>query len=299
MKILLIGREGQLAWELRRTLACLGEVIALDRHTLPVSLDLSDADSIRSAVDATRPALIVNAGAYTAVDQAETDSQAAYKINAVAPGILAEEARKLGAGLIHYSTDYVFPGDATRPYREDDSTGPQSVYGKSKLEGELAIAQVGADHYIFRTAWVYGLRGRNFLLTMLRLMREREELGVVDDQLGAPTWSRAIAEASALVIASSLQQNVFAPRERSGIYHMTSEGHTSWCGFSQAIREMGLDKGMLQENCARVKPIASSAYPTPAKRPAYSVLCNGKLSDTFGIQLPHWREALSLCLETP
>lgn len=296
MKILLTGREGQVAWELRRTLACLGEVVALDRKT-PLSLNLADADSIRKAVETVRPGLIVNAAAYTAVDKAEQDRDTAFAVNGIAPGILAEQARKLGAGIIHYSTDYVFPGDAATPCREDDATGPQGVYGSSKLAGEQAVAAVGAPHYILRTAWVYGNRGGNFLLTMLRLMREREVVRVVADQLGAPTWSRLIAEATALLIARSLDADGrFAPGERGGVYHLSCGGQASWFEFAQAIRESGLAAGLLAETCARVEGIPSSEYPTPAKRPAYSVLSNDKLFEAFGLRMPGWREALALCL---
>jgi len=296
MKILLAGREGQVAWELRRALSPLGEVIALDRKTTP-SLDLGQADSIRQAVETVRPGLIVNAAAYTAVDKAEQDRDTAFAVNGEAPGILAEQALRFGAGLVHYSTDYVFPGDANTPYREADATGPQGVYGASKLAGEQAVQAAGAPHYILRTAWVYGNRGGNFLLTMLRLMRERELLRVVNDQLGAPTWSRLIAEATSLLIARSLDADgQFAPGERAGIYHLSSSGQASWFEFAQAIREAGLAAGLLADTCARVEGIPSSEYPTPAKRPAYSVLSNDKLSEAFGLRMPDWREALALCL---
>ena len=296
MKILLIGREGQVAWELRRTLACLGEVIALDRHTRPLRVDLSDADTIRTSIHETKPGLIVNAAAYTAVDKAEQEEELAFRINAIAPGVMAEEAKKLGAGLIHYSTDYVFPGDATTPYSETDPTGPQNAYGRSKLAGEQAIAEVGGPHLILRTAWVYGARGRNFLLTMLKLMRERELLRVVDDQRGAPTWSRMIAETTALMIARSLQGRDFEPGEKAGIYHITSAGQTSWHEFAGEIRNQAMQSGLLTEQCASVQPIPSSAYPTPATRPAFSALNNDKLRNSFSISLPHWQEALTLCL---
>lgn len=294
MKILITGRDGQVAWELRRTLACLGEVTALDRRS---GLDLADADSIRKATETVQPDLIVNAAAYTAVDKAEQDQANAHAVNGEAPGILAEQALKLGAGLIHYSTDYVFPGDADKPYREGDATGPQGEYGRSKLAGEQAIAATGVPHYTLRTAWVYGNRGGNFLLTMLRLMRERELLRVVNDQLGAPTWSRMIAEATALLIARSLDaEGRFTPGGRSGIYHLSAGGQGSWFEFAGAIREAGLALGLLPETCARLEGIPSSEYPTPAKRPAYSVLSNDKLFETFGLRLPDWREGLGLCL---
>lgn len=296
MKILLTGREGQVAWELRRSLACLGEVIALDRRSQP-TFDLNDADSIQKAVETVRPGLIVNAAGYTAVDKAEQDPETALAVNGTAPGILAELALRVGAGLVHYSTDYVFPGDAQAPYREDAATGPQGVYGSSKLAGEQAIQATGVPHYILRTAWVYGNRGGNFLLTMLRLMRERELVRVVNDQIGAPTWSRLIAEATALLVARSLDaEGKFAPGELGGVYHLSSGGQASWFEFAQAIRESGLAAGLLPETCARVEGIPSSEYPTPAKRPAYSVLSNDKLVGNFGLKMPDWREALELCL---
>jgi len=296
MNILLIGREGQIAWELRRTLACLGEVIALDHHTHPLAVDLADPDSLRAAADEIRPHLIVNAGAYTAVDKAEEESGLAHAINAVAPGVLAEQAKRLGAGLIHYSTDYVFPGDANTPYREDNATGPQSVYGRSKLDGEIAIAQIGAPHIILRTAWVYGTRGRNFLLTMLRLLRERDVVRVVNDQIGAPTWSRLIAEATALLIAQTRQGDRFAPEDRGSICHMTCGGQTSWYGFAQAIREYAVNAGLLPEGAGVVEPISSDEYPTLARRPTYSVLSNERFFVQYGLSLPDWRATLQLCM---
>jgi dTDP-4-dehydrorhamnose reductase len=296
MKILLIGREGQVAFELCRSLACLGEVVALDRHTEP-RVDLADPDSIRAAVRRVRPDLVVNAAAYTAVDQAEQEQELAFRINGEAPGVLAEEAAAVGAGLIHYSTDYVFPGTAQSPYREDDPVGPLSVYGHSKLAGEEAIRQVGAPHLILRTAWVYGGRGHNFLLTMLRLMREREVLRVVDDQHGAPTWSRLIAEATALLVARAACDGRFEPAGKSGTYHLTCGGQTTWYGFAAKIRELGLARGLLPESCARLEPIPTSGYPTPAHRPAFSVLANARLSENFELALPDWEQGLRLCLD--
>ena len=296
MKILIIGREGQVAWELRRTLACLGEVVALGQISSPLNLDLADADSIRRATETVKPDLIVNAAAYTAVDKAEQDRDTAYAVNATGPSILAEQALKLGAGLIHYSTDYVYPGDSAQPYQETDATGPQGVYGASKLAADEAITASGVPHYILRTAWVYGNRGGNFLLTMLRLMRERELLRVVNDQIGAPTWSRLIAEATALLIARSLNADGrFDPGERSGTYHLSCGGQASWFEFAEAIRESGLGLGKLPETAGRLEAIPSSGYPTPAKRPAYSVLSNQKLLETFGLRMPDWRDALALC----
>lgn len=296
LNILLIGSEGQVAFELRRTLACLGRLTCRSRHSTP-ALDLGDFASIAATVRELRPNLIVNAAAYTAVDRAEQEPEIAFRINAEAVGVLAESAREVGASLIHYSTDYVFPGDASRPYQEDDPVQPLGVYGRSKLAGEQAIRSVAVPHLILRTAWVYGGRGQNFLLTMLRLMREREWVRVVDDQRGAPTWSRLIAEATAILIAKAMQGGWLDLIETSGTYHLSCGGETSWHDFAAAIRSCGLARHLLPEHCARLEPIPTRDYPTPARRPAYSVLANGKLEQTFGIRLPHWEDALHLCLE--
>ncbi len=290
--ILLIGRQGQLAFELRRCLMPQGQVIALDRRSEPM-LDLADPDTLRRAVHSIRPSLIINAAAYTAVDRAESEPELAYKINAFAPGVLAEEAKRLGAGLIHYSTDYVFAGTSDRPYREDDPTGPVSIYGQSKLVGEEAIRASGAEYWILRTAWVYSTRGKNFLLTMLRLMRERPSLGIVADQQGTPTWSQVIAAATSQMLA----QTRLSLRETSGTYHLTCRGHTTWYGFAEAIRREAIALGILPESAARIEAITTQDYPTPAKRPAYSVLEVTKLEQTFGLRLPEWEHALKLCLE--
>lgn len=293
--LLLIGQEGQVAWELRRTLACLGRVVALGRATQP-ALDLLQPDTLRQTLREIRPDIIVNAAAYTAVDKAESEPDAAHRINAEAVGVLAEEARAMGIGLVHYSTDYVFSGLADRPYVEDDPTDPLGAYGRSKLAGEEAIRAAGVPHLILRTAWVYGRRGQNFLLTMLRLMREREQLGIVVDQFGAPTWSRLIAEATALMLASSRSDGRLKLGDVSGTYHLTCQGQTSWHGFAEAIRKIGLERGLLDGTTANLKPITTSEYPTPARRPGYSVLSNRKLQDRFGLMLPDWRDALDLCL---
>jgi dTDP-4-dehydrorhamnose reductase len=296
MKILLIGRSGQVAWELQRSLACVGEVIAVDRHSQPLAIDLEDADGIRRVVREIEPQLIVNAAGYTEVDKAEEETERAHRINAVAPGILAESAAEIDAGLVHYSTDYVFPGDASAPYSEESTIGPHSVYGATKLQGDLAIEQAGIPHLILCTAWVYGARGSNFLLTMLRLMRERDALKVVDDQIGAPTWSRQIAECTALIIAQCRSDGRFQPEQRSGTYHLTCAGQTSWYGFAERIRATARELGILDVGSAEVRPIATTDYPTPAKRPAYSVLSNQKLKNCFRLALPAWEDALEQCL---
>ncbi len=288
-RILVTGVGGQVGFELTRSLQGLGQVVAADR----AMLDLSDPDRIRAVVRDLRPSLIVNPAAYTAVDQAERDEAAAMRINAVAPGILAEEAKVLGAALIHYSTDYVFDGTKAAPYRETDTPLPQNVYGRSKLEGERAIAAVGGASIVFRTSWVYGTRGRNFLLTMLRLAAERSELKIVADQMGSPTWSNTIATLTAHVAARAFA--AVDPAEwwaaRSGVYHLTAGGETSWHGFASAIMELAVPAPR-----PVVLPIASSEFPTPARRPANSRLSNDKLAQTFGLAAPDWREALTLCL---
>lgn len=289
MRILITGGAGQLGWELRRTLAIFGEVVAPSRDIL----DLASVDSIVAAVRGVRPSLIVNAAAYTAVDKAESESELAMKINGDAPRILAEEAALRNAALIHYSTDYVFDGRKAEPYREDDEAAPINVYGRTKLAGEQGVMAAKAAHLIFRTSWVYGSRGRNFLLTMLRLAKERKELKVVDDQVGAPTSARLIAEATAGAIAKNFADGVLDLdrfRQMGGLYHLTAAGRTTWYGFAQAILTG-------KEGMAKVSPIPTSGYPTPARRPQNSVLDNSKLEKQFGFSLPDWKVGLQLCIE--
>lgn len=286
MKILITGANGQVGWELQRTLAPLGEVVALGRE----ALDLSNADAIRHTVRQIAPELIVNAAAYTAVDKAEEECELAQAVNGIAPGVLAEEAKSLNAALVHYSTDYVFDGLKGAPYEEIDGAHPASVYGKTKLAGEKAIAAVGAPHLILRTSWVYGARGKNFLRTMLRLANERDELRVVNDQLGAPTWSRMIAEATSAILAQCLHKGAVVLSDKGGLYHLTAAGQTSWFGFASEIVKH-------TEKPPRMTPISTAEYPLPALRPAYSVMSNSKLERTFHIRLPDWRAALALCME--
>ena len=274
--ILLTGANGQVGRELQRTLAPLGKVRALDRQ----ALDLTGMDAIRAAIRDQKPDLVVNAAAYTAVDQAEAEPDLAMLINGQAPGVMAEEAKRLGALLVHYSTDYVFNGAKPDPYTEEDEPAPINAYGKAKLAGERAIRASGCRHLIFRTSWVYGLFGKNFLRTIRRLAGEKEELSIVADQIGAPTWSRMIAEASALALRGD---------PPTGLYHMTSAGAASWHGFAKAILDTQGWNGKLV-------PIATCDYPTPASRPANSRLDNGKLAADFGLALPDWRHALELCL---
>lgn len=295
LNILLIGQEGQVAYELRRTLASIAKVTIRSRTTEP-ALDLLDFDSIRANVRALRPHIIVNAAAYTAVDKAEKESEIAFRINCSAVEVLAEEARASGSGLIHYSTDYVFSGVSTVPYCEKDPVAPLNQYGSSKYYGEEAIRAIGIPHFILRTSWVYGGQGKNFLLTLLRLMREREIVSVVDDQYGSPTWSRRIAESTASLIAISMKNGRFAPDETGGTYHLTCGGYTTWYGFAKKIREKSIVCGLLPEYCAQLYPIPTSGYPTPARRPAYSVLSNKKCFDTFGVECGKWEDALTECL---
>lgn len=291
--ILLLGGNGQVGWELRRTLAPLGPVRALER----ADVDIADGDALRRVVRDVAPSLIVNAAAYTAVDRAEEEAELAHAVNGRAPGIFAEEAKRLGAGLVHFSTDYVFDGKASRPYREDDAPAPVNVYGQSKLAGEAAIAESGCDHLILRTSWVYSMRGANFLLTVRRLARELEELRIVADQHGAPTWARLIAETTAIVLGTCGAPVCAAGLgERSGIYHLTAAGETSWHGFAAAVVAQLRESGE-SLRCRNVRPIPTSDYPTPARRPARSLLDCGKLKETFGVTMPDWREQLTLCLE--
>lgn len=285
MRILLTAPQGQVGWELRRTLAPLGEVIALGRS----QLDLANPAQAAQAVRELSPQVIVNAAAYTAVDRAEAEEALARAVNALAPGAMAAAAAEVGALFVHYSTDYVFDGCAVRPYRESDAVHPVSAYGRTKEEGERRVRDSGARHLILRTAWVYGPRGRNFMRTMLKLAAERDRLRVVSDQIGSPTSSRLIAEATALLIARA-----HADQALRATLHLTCGGAVSWHGFAQRIVETGAQIGLCPPR--PVDAIASSEYPTPAHRPAYSVLDNTGLRERFGIGLPHWNDALQLCL---
>lgn len=289
MNILLSGRNGQVGWELQRTLLPLGRVAAFGHR----ELDLADAAAVRRKLDEVRPDAIVNAAAYTAVDKAESELALATQINADAPGVMAEEARQRGALLVHYSTDYVFDGTKTTPYVEEDPANPLGAYARTKHAGDEAIRRSGCDHLIFRLCWVYGARGANFMLTMQRLAREREKLRVVADQVGCPSWSRMIAETTALAL-----RQVRSPadaRAVSGTYHLCSTGQTSWHGFAQAIIDlMPADS----RKCREVEAISSADYPTPTKRPAYSVMSTAKLERVFGLRLPDWQTSLRQVVES-
>ncbi|MEW6694968.1 MAG: dTDP-4-dehydrorhamnose reductase [Pseudomonadota bacterium] len=294
-RILLLGKNGQVGWELQRSLALLGEVIALDRaggtHPdtgAPLVGDLTDLDGLRQTVAALRPAAIVNAAAYTAVDQAESDAERAHRINAEAPGVLAQAATACGAWLVHYSTDYVFDGAGDRPWREDDPTAPLNVYGQTKRAGEDAIRTSGARHLILRTQWVYGVRGGNFARTMLRLARERERLTVVNDQFGAPTGADLIAD----VTAHALRQQ-WATGQGGGTYHLAAAGVTTWHGYACALidaaRRRWPEAGWRVQT---IDPVPSSAFPTPARRPANARLDTTRLRTTFGLHLPPWTQGV-------
>jgi dTDP-4-dehydrorhamnose reductase len=289
-RILLIGANGQVGWELRRTLAGLGEVIAasIEGGYGPV-VDLLDRGLLKRLVDESQPDAVVNAAAYTAVDKAETERDVAGRINADAVGELGTLLAARGTPIIHYSTDFVFSGTAHHPYKESDSPQPLNVYGETKLAGELALLDSGAQALVFRTSWVYGARGANFLLAMLNLFREREELRIVDDQVGSPTWSRMLAEMTALVLYRVLQGDLDL-KAMGGLYHLTGAGQVSWYGFASAI----LERSGLK---CRLIPIPSTDYPAPAKRPSYSVLDNTRFQQTFGLYMPDWRESLDQCLE--
>jgi dTDP-4-dehydrorhamnose reductase len=289
-KILILGKQGQVAWELQRTLASLGDVTVFGSG----QLDLANPDTIRTQVRSIQPDIIVNAAAYTAVDKAETEPELCKSINAVAPGILAELARESQALLVHYSTDYVFDGTKVGAYSETDPTNPLSVYGASKLAGERAISQVDCAHLIFRTTWVYGNRGKNFLLTILRLAAERKELKIVADQVGSPTWSRSISEATAQIIAQCRHDHSSV----KGLYNLSAAGATSWHGFANQIvdRSRSIDPE-LDLAIEQILPIPATDYPTPAQRPANSVLDNSKILADFGVQLPDWQVSLAQCME--
>ena len=294
MKILLLGKNGQVGWELQRSLQPLGELIALDRNSSPLCGDLLQPAALAEAVRAVAPDVIVNAAAYTAVDKAESDVDAARTINADAVGVLAREAKALGAWLVHYSTDYVFDGSGTVPWQESDATGPLSVYGQTKLQGEQAIAESGAKHLVFRTSWVYAARGGNFAKTMLRLAQERDKLAVIDDQWGAPTGAELIAD----VTAHALRTAMAAGQDLSGIYHLVAGGDTTWNRYAQFVLAQARQINPALGITAReVQAVATSAFPTPAKRPNNSRLNTQKLQQSFGLTLPDWQTGVQRMLQ--
>jgi dTDP-4-dehydrorhamnose reductase len=302
LRILVTGATGQVGWQLQRTLAPLGEVIARTRSQLDLSNPAETAKYVRELM----PAVVVNAAAYTTVDKAETEHELAQTVNAITPGRIAEELVGTGGLLVHYSTDYVFDGSQASPYVEDDPTGPLNVYGQTKLAGEQAIAASGCAYIILRTSWVYDTRGKNFLRTVLRLAREREELRMVNDQYGAPTWARAIAEATSQIVGRCAQQTERSGSDIRGVFHLTAAGETTWAGFAQQILDeyeslaaWPADTGEFGSPLMteRIVGISSDQYKTPARRPRNSVLNNEKLLSVFGVQLPDWRVLLRLALQ--
>ncbi len=289
MKILLLGKNGQVGWELQRALAPLGELTALDRQGDDgLCGDLTNLDGLAATVRAVQPQVIVNAAAYTAVDKAEGEPELAQRINAEAPAALAREAAALGALLVHYSTDYVFDGSGSAPWAEDAPTGPLGVYGATKLAGEQAIAQTGCPHLILRTSWVYAARGGNFARTMLRLAQERERLTVIDDQWGAPTGAELIADVTAHAVAQTRQQPA-----KAGIYHLTAAGETTWFSYAKYVLALaGQAQKAIKIKATELLPIPTSAYPTPARRPHNSRLDTRKLQTRFGLALPPWQHGV-------
>ena len=292
MRLLLIGRNGQVGFELRRALAPLGEVVAVD---FP-ECNLASTDSIRQMIDTARPDVIINAAAYTAVDKAEAEPALARAINAEAPAVIGAAAKMIGARVIHYSTDYVYDGDKATAYREDDATAPRCVYGATKRDGDAALAASGAAHFVFRTSWVFSAHGANFVKTVLRLGAERDTLSVVADQIGAPTSAALLADVTAQVLGQLRWRDAGAMP--AGVYHLTAGGETSWHGFAQAILAGGVSRGLtLRLAPDAVRAIATSEYPLPARRPANSRLDTGKLQRTFGLVLPHWQAGLDHVLD--
>ncbi|WP_353234900.1 dTDP-4-dehydrorhamnose reductase [Diaphorobacter ruginosibacter] len=288
MKILLLGKGGQVGWELQRSLGVLGEVTALDFDSAEHCGDFSNPQGVAQTVRALRPDVIVNAAAHTAVDKAESEPEFARTLNAVTPGLIAEEAARLGAWLVHYSTDYVFDGSGERPWLESDVTGPLSVYGRTKLEGEELIRQSGARHLILRTSWVFAARGGNFARTMLRLAQERDRLTVINDQFGAPTGADLLADVTAHAI-----RHLWAHPQDAGLYHCVADGMTTWFDYAKFVIDQAREiKPGLPIKAAEIAPVPTTAFPTPATRPRNSRLDTAKLRSTFGLTLPDWRHGV-------
>ena len=292
MKILLLGKNGQVGWELQRSLAPLGEIVALGTKSQIYCGDLTNLQGLTNTVQQVKPEIIVNAAAYTAVDKAESEPESAQAINADALSVLAQQAKLLNAWLIHYSTDYVFDGSGTTPWKETDSTGPLSVYGTTKLAGEKAIHDSGCKNLIFRTSWVYSARGNNFAKTMLRLAQERESLSVINDQTGAPTGADLLADVTAHAIRS-----VQLTPELGGLYHLAAAGETSWHGYAGFVIDQAQKMGLnLKVKAESITPVPTSAFPTPAKRPNNSRLSTRKLQVNFGLTPPHWQDGVTRML---
>lgn len=289
MKILLFGKNGQVGWELQRSLAPLGELVAVGRATAGLCGDLEDLEGIRRTIRSVKPDAVVNAAAYTAVDRAESEPELCRKINALAPQAMAVEARGLGAWMVHYSTDYVFDGSGERPWLESDEKAPQNIYGQTKAEGEERIAAACANHLLLRTSWVYGGRGSNFINTMLRLGQERDRIAVVSDQHGAPTGADLIADVTAHALAAAMRS-----RGLAGIYHLVPRGETTWFAYARYVLDYARAAGLPVK--AVLEPVASCAYPTPARRPHNSRLSNNKLEAAFGLRLPAWQHGVERML---
>ncbi|MGO4390452.1 dTDP-4-dehydrorhamnose reductase [Variovorax sp. M-6] len=292
MKLLLLGKGGQVGWELQRSLAPLGDLVALDSHSTDLHADFSRPEDLAETVLKVRPNVIVNAAAHTAVDKAESEPEFARKLNATAPGVVAQAAQQVGALMVHYSTDYVFDGSGSTPWREDDATAPLSVYGSTKLEGEQLVAQNCARHLIFRTSWVYAARGGNFAKTMLRLARERDRLTVIDDQFGAPTGAELLADVTAHAIRATLSDPA-----KAGLYHLVAGGETTWHGYARFVLQQAQAAGVpLKALPEAVEAVPTSAFPTPAVRPHNSRLNADKLQAAFGLKLPHWQVGVARML---
>ncbi|SFQ26150.1 dTDP-4-dehydrorhamnose reductase [Variovorax sp. 770b2] len=292
MKLLLLGKGGQVGWELQRSLAPLGELVALDFDSTDFNADFSRPEQLAETVLKVRPDVIVNAAAHTAVDKAESEPEFARKLNATSPGVVAEAAQQIGALMVHYSTDYVFDGSGSKPWKEDDATGPLSVYGSTKLEGEQLVARHCAKHLIFRTSWVYAARGGNFAKTMLRIAKERDKLIVIDDQFGAPTGAELLADITAHAIRATLQDP-----SKAGLYHAVAGGVTTWHGYARFVIEQAKAAGVeLKAGPEAVEPVPTTAFPTPATRPHNSRLDTTKLQSTFGLVLPEWQSGVARML---
>lgn len=292
IKILLFGKNGQVGWELQRSLAPLGEVVALDAQSQALCGNFTDLEGLAQTIRTVAPDIIVNAAAHTAVDKAESEPELARTINALAPGVLAQEAKRIGAWLVHYSTDYVFDGSGDTPWLETDVTGPLSIYGKTKLEGEEAIRASGCKHLIFRTSWVYAARGTNFAKTMLKLAQERDSLKVINDQIGAPTGADLLADVTAHAIRTVLQRP-----DVGGLYHLVASGHTSWHGYANFVIDFARQAGIeIKVSPEAIQAVSASAFPTAAKRPLNSRLDTSKLQKTFNLNLPYWHSGVTRML---
>lgn len=292
MKVLLLGCNGQVGWELQRSLACLGELTALDYDSREHVADFSRPEEVAETVRLLRPDVVVNAAAHTAVDKAEREEDFARMLNATTPGAVARAAHELGALMVHYSTDYVFDGSGSRPWVEGDATGPLSAYGRTKLEGEQQVARHCPNHLIFRTSWVYAARGGNFAKTMLRLAKERDRLTVIDDQFGAPTGAELLADVTAHAVRATLED-----RSKAGLYHVVASGETHWHGYAQFVLQQAEAAGVsLKASCQDVDAVPTSAFPTPARRPHNSRLDTRKFQQTFGLVLPPWQAGVARML---